>query len=64
MEEVVDKFTIRLTDKGMVILSGKKERLQFTATEALMLLDILKCEEQKLKQMAEEARPIPIQIKP
>jgi hypothetical protein len=64
MEEVVDKFTIRLTDKGMVILSAKKERLQFTATEALMLLDILKCEEQKLKQMAEEARPIPIQIKP
>jgi hypothetical protein len=64
MEEVVDKFTIRLSDKGMVILSAKKERLQFTATEALMLLDILKCEEQKLKQMAEEARPIPIQIKP
>jgi hypothetical protein len=64
MEEVVDKFTIRLSDKGMVILSAKKERLQFTATEALMLLDILKCEEQKLKQMADEARPIPIQIKP
>jgi hypothetical protein len=63
MEGVREKFTIKITDDGVVISSGEEERLQFTASEALMLLDILKNEEQKLRQMADEARAIPIQIK-
>lgn len=63
MERVTEKFTIKITDNGVVISSGEEERLQFTASEALMLLDMLKCEEQKLRQMADEARPIPVQIK-
>ena len=62
MEGVKEKFTIRITDSGMVILSGEGESLHFTAVETLMLIDILRNEEPKLKQMAEEARPIPIQI--
>ena len=62
MEGVKEKFTIIITDSGMAILSGEGKSLHFTAGEALMLLDILRNEEPKLKQMAEEARPIPIQI--
>ena len=62
MEGVKEKFTIRITDSGMAILSGEGKSLHFTAGEALMLLDILRNEEPKLKQMAEEARPIPIEI--
>ena len=62
MEGVKEKFTIRITDSGMAILSGEGKSLHFTAGEALMLLDILRNEEPKLKQMAEEARAIPMQI--
>jgi len=62
MEGVKEKFTIKITDSGVVILSGKDRSLHLTAGEALMLLDILRNEEPKLKQMAEEASPIPIKI--
>ena len=62
MKGITEKFTIRITDGGMAILSGEGKSLHFTAVEALMLLDILRNEEPKLKQMAEEARPRPIQI--
>ena len=62
MKGITEKFTIRITDSGMSILSAEEKSLHFTAGEALMLLDILRNEEPKLKQMAEEARPIPIQI--
>ena len=62
MKGITEKFTIRITDNGMAILSGEGKSLHFTAGEALMLLDILRNEEPKLKQMAEETRRIPIQI--
>jgi hypothetical protein len=62
MEGITEKFKIKITESGVVILSGEGNSLQFTASEALMLLDILKSEEQKLKQMAEDASPIPIKI--
>jgi len=62
MNGITERFTIRITDSGMAILSGEGKSLHFTAGEALMLLDILRNEEAKLRQMAEEARPIPIQI--
>jgi len=42
MERVKEKFTIKITDRGIVILSGEEKSLHFTAGEALMLLDILK----------------------
>ena len=62
MNGITERFTIRITDSGMAILSGEGKSLHFTAGEALMLFDILRNEEPKLRQMAEEARPIPIQI--
>jgi len=37
--------------------------LSFTAAEALMLLDILKNEEEKLKLLAEQASPLPFRIR-
>jgi len=37
--------------------------VSFTPTEALMLLDILKNEEEKLKLLAEQASPLPIRIR-
>ena len=62
MEGITEKFTIKITDRGIVILSGEEKSLHFTPVEALMLLDILRNEESKLRKMAEEASPIPIKI--
>jgi len=63
MLETKEKFTIEVTDIGLEILSGGKRIVHFTASEALMLLDILQNEETNLKRMADEASPIPIRIK-
>ncbi len=60
MEEITEKLTIKITDSGIVILSGEENSLHFTSGEALMLLDILKNEEPRLRKMAEEALSIPI----
>lgn len=62
MEGITEIYTIKITESGLAILSGKGKSLHFTATQALMLLDILREEEQRLKQMAQEASPIPIKI--
>ena len=62
MLETKEKFTIEVTDTGLDIFCGKERALCCTASEALMLLDILKNEETKLKRMAEEASPFPIGI--
>ena len=51
-----------ITDRGIFILSGEEKSLHFSPGEALMLLDILRKEESKLRKMAEEASPIPIKI--
>ena len=62
MEGITEKFTIKITDRGIFILSGEEKSLHFSPGEALMLLDILRNEESKLRKMAEEASPIPIKI--
>ena len=62
MESMTEKFTVKMTEKGLTILGGAGNRLDFSAGEALMLLDILRNEEPVLKEMAEEASPIPVQI--
>lgn len=57
MEGITERFTVSLTDRELVIGaidSGRKKRLHLTAGEALTLLDILRKEESKLKQMAHE----------
>ena len=63
MEDIIEKFIIKITDRGIEILSGDGRGLHFTAGEALMLLDALRNEEAKLRQLADEASPIPIKIK-
>jgi hypothetical protein len=62
MEGIIEKFTINITESGIDIVSGEGTGLHFTAGEALMLLDILRNEETKLKRMADEAAPIPIKF--
>ncbi|MBW1691293.1 MAG: hypothetical protein DRG87_07595 [Deltaproteobacteria bacterium] len=62
MEEETERFTIEITDGGLVITGGKGLSLEFTAGEALMLLGILTEEEQRLRNMAQEASPAPIKI--
>ena len=56
----MEKFTIKVTDKGVVVIGEKGDRLEFSAGEALMLLDILKNEEVELRKMAETASPLPL----
>ena len=62
MEGIHEKFTITVEGKGLIILGGDGSRMQFTAGEALMLLDILKDEEERLKRMAQDASPISTEI--
>ena len=63
MEEITEKFTIRVTDHGVIITGKEGDSMGFSAGEALMLLDILKDEEAELKKIAEEASPLPVKIK-
>ena len=58
----MEKFTIKVTDKGVVVIGEKGDRLEFSAGEALMLLDILKNEEVELRKKADTASPLPINI--
>ena len=60
---LMEKFTIKVTDKGVVVIGEKGDRLEFSAGEALMLLDILKNEEVELRKMAEAASPLPLNIR-
>lgn len=61
--KINEKFTIKVTKKGVHIINPEKQEMHFTASEALMLFDILKNEEENLQIMAEKASPIPIKIK-
>ena len=58
----MEKFTIKVTDSGVVVIGEKGNRLEFSAGEALMLLDILKNEEVELRKIAEAASPLPVNI--
>ena len=58
----MEKFTIKVTDIGVVVIGEKGNRMNFSAGEALMLLDILKNEEVELRKMAESASPLPLNI--
>jgi len=62
MEKMTEKFSITVTSGGELILSDQEKSLKFTAGEALMVLDILKSEESKLRRTADEASPIPIKL--
>lgn len=58
----MEKFTIEVTDKAFVVIDEKRSRMEFTALQALMLLDILKNEESELRKMAESASPVSLNI--
>ncbi len=62
MNSVNEKFTLEITDTGLTIVGSEGIRLDFSAGEALMLLDVLKNEEAELKKMAERNSPLPIRI--
>jgi len=62
MKQGTEKFVIQITEKGVTIRSGRRKGLDFTASEALMLLDILRNEETRLTTMAREASPLPMRI--
>jgi len=62
MTLVAEKFEIKITENGVSIRSGEGVVLDFTAVEALMLLDILKNEAPTLQKMAEEASPLPMRV--
>ena len=57
-----EKFVIRMTEEGMEVAGGKRRPLIFSASEALMLLDILREEEENLRRIADEASPLPGRI--
>jgi len=62
MEESTERYRITVGDGGLEIRNSKGKGLTFTAAEALMLLDILKNEEEKLRLAAEKASPLSVRI--
>ena len=57
-----ERFTIRVTDQGLLIRDHAGKELRFTPSEALMILDILKNEEEALGRMARESSPLPVRM--
>jgi hypothetical protein len=62
MENSSERYVITVGDAGLEIRDSKGNALSLTAAEALMLLDILKTEEEKLRQMADQASPMPVRF--
>lgn len=62
MKKPKERYRITVGDGGLEIHPSRGSSLHFTAAEALMLLDILKNEEDKLKRMAEQASPMPVRM--
>ncbi|MEW6665636.1 MAG: hypothetical protein AB1512_10520 [Thermodesulfobacteriota bacterium] len=62
MRKETEKFVIRMTKTGMTIRRGEGRPLRFTASEALMLLDILGEEKENLEAMARESSPLPMRF--
>ena len=58
----MEKFTIKVTDRGVVVIDENGTRMEFSAGEALMFLDILKNEEVELRKMADSASPLSLNI--
>ena len=60
---LIEKFDISVTENGLSIRGEDGLFVNFSALEALMLLDILKIEETTLRRMADEASPLPIRVR-
>ena len=60
-----EKFTIKITKSGIEITAienDEQKQIHLKAGEALMLLDILKNEEDNLRNMALKNSPLPFEI--
>ena len=62
MKDPAERYSITVGDAGLEIGNSEGKSLSFTAAEALMLLDILKNEEEKLRIVADKASPMPVRI--
>ena len=62
MVKTRERYSITVGDTGLEIRNTEGKGLSFTAAEALMLLDILKNEEERLKLAAEKASPLPVRL--
>ncbi len=58
-----ERFTIGLSHRGLDIRNPEGEGLTLSASEALMLLDILKNEEMELRRLADSASPMPMRFR-
>jgi hypothetical protein len=63
MDKSTERYRITVGGGGLKIHSSKGKSLSFTAAEALMLLDILKNEEENLRLLSEQASPLPVRIR-
>lgn len=63
MKKPKERYRITVSNRGLEIHPGRGNSLRFTAAEALMLLDILKNEEETLRRMAEQVSPIPVRMR-
>ncbi len=65
MSEIVEKFVIKITDDGLIIQDMQGDmpvKVVFSPSQALMLLDMLKKEEDRLTKLAREKSPLPFKI--
>jgi len=62
MEDSAERYSITVGEAGLEIRNPEGKGMSFTAAEALMLLDILKNEEEKLRIVADKASPMPIRF--
>lgn len=62
MKDGEEKFTIVVSEQGVSISDTKGEGLTLAPMEALMLLDILKAEEARLRESADAQSPLPMRF--
>lgn len=62
MQGAKEHFTIEVNEKGVRIQEYGGGEVVFSPSEALMLLDILREEENSLREAAEAACPLPIRV--
>lgn len=58
-----EKFTISITDRGLAIRNAQGACVDFSPDEALMLLDILEHEVERLRALAAERAPLPVRFR-
>ena len=62
MNYAEERFTIEVTEKGVTISDATGNGLTLAPVEALMLLDILKSEEEHLRELADAQSPLPMRF--